>query len=174
MALLCDLYQKAGLSLHAKALLRPMVPSTGRAGRELEQEPLRLLLLLILSTSWQEIYQPGSNALPNWTISWTKRAMRLEAPVAQHRVKQWQEDISTIICQSVTERKEQQSVYSIPLKKFQQDLWGDFGGKVKKKKNVIIRIIVMNAKIKSRFLQPTCNWILWVTFFTFCNFIFLI
>lgn len=32
--------------------------------------------------------------------------MWIKAPVAEHRVKQWQENISTIICQSVTERRE--------------------------------------------------------------------
>lgn len=46
------------------------------------------------------IHRTHPNALPKAS------AVRLEVAVASHRVKQWQENISTITCPSVTERRE--------------------------------------------------------------------
>lgn len=92
--------------------------------------------------------------------------------MAEHRGKQWQENIATIICQSATERRElAKHVQRASEEVSMGSGWETLGGeKLWGKKDVLCKIILIKAKnIKSDLYNLS-----WVNFFIFCNLIFLI
>lgn len=65
--------------------------------------------------------------------------MQIKVPVAEHRVKQWQENMSTIICQSVTERRELAKHVQRASKEASVGSGGDFGGRKALRKKQMYR-----------------------------------